>query len=71
MVEFAVFLYGLCAGLILMIAQRHQREERPMSPMVTAVGWGLLSMSSILALLLFALALAVAMGASVPISTGG
>jgi hypothetical protein len=71
MVEIAVFLYGLCAGLILMIAHRSQREARPLSPMVTAVGWGLMSMSSILALLLFALALAMAMGAAGPLMTGG
>lgn len=67
MLEFAVFLYGLVAGVVLLTTQRNQREARPNPLMVQALGWGLLSMSSILSLLLFAVALAGAMGASGPI----
>jgi hypothetical protein len=66
MMQFAVFLYGLCAGMILLIAQRNRREARPNPPMVMAMGWGLISMSSVLAVLLFAVALAMAMGATGP-----
>lgn len=66
MLEIAVFLYGLCAGLVLMIASRNQREARPNPAVVTAMGWGLLSMSSVLALLLATVAMAMAMGAHGP-----
>lgn len=66
MIEIAVFLYGLCAGMILLIAQRNRRESRPNPTVVTAMGWGLMSMSSVLAVLLFAVAFAMAMGASGP-----
>ncbi|MEZ0495444.1 hypothetical protein [Sphingomonas sp. IW22] len=67
MIEFAVFLYGLSAGLVLMIAQRAQREARPIPAVVNAMGWGLISMSSMLAILLFAVALAMAVGVGGPL----
>lgn len=65
-IEMAVFLYGLCAGLVLMIAQKNRREARPNPALVTAMGWGLLSMSSVLALLLGAVAFAMMLGATGP-----
>lgn len=64
--EIAVFLYGLCAGLVLMIASKNRREARPNPTVVTAMGWGLMSMSSVLALLLATVALAMALGAQGP-----
>lgn len=67
MLEIAIFLYGLLAGCTLLIARNNQRAARPNPAMVQAVGWGLMSMSSILSVLLFALALAAAMGASGPL----
>ncbi|PCD04710.1 hypothetical protein COC42_04830 [Sphingomonas spermidinifaciens] len=67
MLEIAVFLYGLCAGLVLMIATRNRREARPNPAVVTAMGWGLMSMSSVLALLLATVALAMALGAQGPL----
>jgi Na+/H+ antiporter NhaC len=66
MLEIAVFLYGLCAGLVLMIAQKNRREAKPNPAVVQAMGWGLMSMSSVLALLLFAVAFAMALGATGP-----
>lgn len=66
LIEIAIFLYGLCAGLVLMIASRNRREARPNPAVVTAMGWGLMSMSSVLALLLATVALAAAMGAHGP-----
>lgn len=65
--QIAVFLYGLCAGLVLMIAGKNQREAKPNPMLVTAMGWGLMSMSSVLALLLGTVALAAAMGAQGPV----
>ena len=66
LLEIAVFLYGLCAGLVLMIASRNQREAKPNPAVVTAMGWGLMSMSSVLALLLAAVAMAAMLGAQGP-----
>jgi hypothetical protein len=67
MLEFAVFLYGLLAGYVLLIGSQNARRDRPNPVMVQAVGWGLLSMSSILATLLFAVAIAIALGATGPL----
>lgn len=66
LLEIAVFLYGLCAGLVLMIASRNRREAKPNPAVVTAMGWGLMSMSSVLALLLAAVAMAAMLGAQGP-----
>jgi Ca2+/Na+ antiporter len=66
LLEIAIFLYGLCAGLVLMIASRNHREARPNPAVVTAMGWGLMSMSSVLALLLAAVVMAAMLGAQGP-----
>ena len=67
MAEFGVFIYAFMAGFVLMALQRNQRLQRPSSEMVTAVGWGLFSLSSTLAVLLGAVALALALGFHVPL----
>jgi len=66
MIEFTVFLYGLLTAFVLMSVEQNRRLERPNPSMVTAVGWGLFSMSSTLAVLLGAVALALALGMDVP-----
>lgn len=66
MIEFTVFLYGLLSAFVLMSAEQNRRLSRPNPAMVTAVGWGLFSMSSSLAILLGAVALALALGLDVP-----
>ncbi len=66
MIEFSVFIYGLLAGFVLLSAEQNRRQSRPNPTMVIAVGWGLFSMSSILAILFGAVALAIALGIQVP-----
>lgn len=66
MLEISVFLYGLLSAFVLISAEQNRRAARPNPAMVTAVGWGLFSMSSTLALLCGAVALAIALG--VPVS---
>jgi hypothetical protein len=66
MVEMVVFFYGLLAAFVLTSMHRNRKQARPSPKMVTAVGWGLFSMSSTLAVLLFAVALALSMGVNVP-----
>lgn len=66
MLEFTVFLYGLLSAFVLMSAEQNRRLSRPNPAMVTAVGWGLFSMSSSLAVLLGGVALALALGMDVP-----
>lgn len=66
MVEFSVFLYGLLTAFVLMSAKQNRRLARPNPAMVTAVGWGLFSMSSTLAVLMGGVALALALGVHIP-----
>lgn len=66
MIEFAIFLYGLLAAFVLLSAEQNRRMARPNPTMVTIVGWGLFSMSSSLAVLFGAAALAMALGVVVP-----
>ncbi len=66
MIEFTVFLYGLLTAFVLLAAEQNRRLERPNPAMVTAVGWGLFSMSSTLAVLLGGVALALVLGIEVP-----
>lgn len=66
MIEFTVFLYGLLSAFVLMSAEQNRRLERPNPAMVTAVGWGLFSMSSTLAVLLGGVALALTLGVEIP-----
>ncbi|KTF68556.1 hypothetical protein ACNFJ7_03190 [Sphingomonas sp. HT-1] len=67
MAEFFVFVYAMASGFVLLTMQRNRREQRQDSPMVTMVGWGLFSLSSTLALLMGAVALALAMGLQMPL----
>lgn len=65
MVEFSVFFYALLTSFVIVSMQRNAREQRPNPQMMTMVGWGLFSLSSTLAVLLGALALALALGLNV------
>lgn len=71
MAEFGIFFYAMLTGFVLMSLQRNQRLQRPSPQMVTMVGWGLFSLSSTLAVLLAGLAVALAMGVSLPIAETG
>ncbi len=66
MLEFSVFIYGLLTGFVLISAEQNRRAARPNPAMVTAVGWGLFSMSSTLAVLCSAVGIALLFGVSVP-----
>lgn len=67
MTEFLVFAYAMLAMFVILSMQRNKREQRADSQMVTMVGWGLFSLSSTLAVLLGAVALALALGANIPL----
>lgn len=66
MIEFSVFIYGMLSMFVLFAAAQNRRLERPNPQMVTVVGWGLFSMSSTLAVLFGAVALALLLGVHVP-----
>lgn len=66
MLEISVFLYGLLTGFVLISAEQNRRAARPNPAMVTAVGWGLFSMSSTLAILCGAVGIALLFGVAVP-----
>lgn len=70
MAEFFVFMYAMAAGFVLLTMQRNRREQRSDAPIVTLVGWGLFSLSSTLAVLLGAVALALALGMHMPLPAG-
>ncbi|WP_448664281.1 hypothetical protein ACG3SL_06285 [Sphingomonas sp. CJ20] len=70
MAEIFVFFYAMTAGFVLLAMQRNARAQRPNPQMVTLVGWGLFSLSSTLALLLGAVALALALGLHMPLPAG-
>jgi len=67
MTEFLVFMYAMLAMFVLITIQQNNRLERPTPQMVTMVGWGLFSLSSTLAVLMGAVALALLMGMNVPL----
>lgn len=67
MTEFLVFAYAMLAMFVIQSMARNHREERANSQVVTMVGWGLFSLSSTLAVLLGAVALALALGANIPL----
>ena len=69
MTEFLVFMYAMLAMFVVSAIQQNNRLQRPTSQMVTAVGWGLFSLSSTLAVLLGAVALALAFGLNIPLGT--
>lgn len=62
MAEFGIFIYAMLSSFVLAAIQRNRRLQRPSHQMVTAVGWGLFSLSTTLAAMLFALALVLALG---------
>jgi hypothetical protein len=70
MVEFVIFVYALLAMFVVEAMQRNARAQRPTSQMMTMVGWGLFSLSSTLAVLLGAVALALALGLHMPLPEG-
>lgn len=67
MTEFLVFAYAMLAMFVIQAMARNHREQRTSSQMVTLVGWGLFSLSSTLTVLLGAVALALALGANIPL----
>jgi hypothetical protein len=62
MAQFFIFVYAMLAMFVIEAIRRNQRLQRPSHQMVTAVGWGLFSLSSTLAVLLLGVAVALAMG---------
>lgn len=56
MINFAAFLYTLLAVFVLTSISRNRREQRPDTPILSLVGWGLMSASFTLAALLLGLA---------------
>lgn len=56
MLDFAVLIYCLLAGFVLMSVSRNRREQRPDAPMLALVGRGLMSASFTLFVLLLGLA---------------
>ena len=70
MTEFFIFVYTMLAIFVIQSMRQNQRMERPSPQMVTMVGWGLFSLSSTLAVLLGAVALALAMGLHMPLPVG-
>lgn len=70
MTEFFLLMYGLLAMFVIQSMRINQRRQRPSPQMVTLVGWGLFSLSSTLAVLLGAVALALALGLQMPLPAG-
>ena len=69
MTQFFVLMYGLLTMFVLLSIQRNQQMQRPTPQMVTMVGWGLFSLSSTLAVLFGAMAMALALGMQVPLGS--
>ncbi|RYE03712.1 MAG: hypothetical protein EOP61_03520 [Sphingomonadales bacterium] len=67
MAEFFIFIYAMLAMFVIQAMHTNRRAERPNPQMVTLVGWGLFSLSSTLAVLLGAVALALALGLHMPL----
>jgi len=67
MTEFFIFIYAMLAMFVIQSMRANQRQQRPNPQMVTLVGWGLFSLSSTLAILLGAVALALALGLKMPL----
>jgi hypothetical protein len=67
MTQFFIFLYAMLAVFVIQAMRRNQKLQRPSHQMVTMVGWGLFSLSSTLALLFVAVAVALLLGFNVPI----
>lgn len=69
MTEFFIFMYAMLTLFVVSAMQQNQRMQRPTPQMMTMVGWGLFSLSSTLAVLLGAVALALALGINIPLGT--
>lgn len=70
MTEFFILVYALLAMFVIHASRHNQRQQRPNPQVITLVGWGLFSLSSTLAVLLGAVALALALGAHMPLPAG-
>jgi hypothetical protein len=69
MTQFFVFMYAMLTMFVVLSIQRNQQLQEPTPQMVTLVGWGLVSLSSTLALLFGAVAMAMALGMQVPLGS--
>jgi len=69
MTQFFVLMYGMLTMFVLLSIQRNQQLQQPTPQMVTMVGWGLFSLSSTLAVLFGAVAMALAIGVQVPLGS--
>lgn len=69
MTEFFIFMYAMTAFFVVTSIRRNQIEQRTSSPALTLAGWGLFSLSSTLAVLMAAVAVAIALGMQVPLGT--
>lgn len=69
MTEFFLFMYATLTLFVVGAMQQNQRMQRPTPQMMTMVGWGLFSLSSTLATLLGAVAVALALGMNIPLGT--
>jgi cytochrome bd-type quinol oxidase subunit 2 len=67
MTDFFIFVYAMLTLFVLQAMGRNHRAQRPNPQMMTMVGWGLFSLSSTLAILLGAVALALALGLHMPL----
>lgn len=66
--QFAVFLYAMLTMVVLTSMKRNARLQQPSPQMMTMVGWGLFSFSSVLAVLMAGVAVALALGFQVPVA---
>lgn len=69
MTEFFLFMYATLTLFVVGAMQQNKRMQRPTPQMMTMVGWGLFSLSSTLATLLGAVAVALALGMNIPLGT--
>jgi fucose permease len=69
MTQFFVLMYGLLTMFVVLSMQRNQQMQQPTPQMMTMVGWGLFSLSSTLAILFGAVAMALALGVQVPLGS--
>ena len=70
MSDFLISCYAMLTMFVLVSMQRNVREQRPHSQLMTMAGWSLFSLSSTLAVLMGALALALACGVQMPLPAG-
>lgn len=56
MLTFATFFYGVLASFVMASISRNKREQRQHPQILTLFGWGMMSFSGVLAVLLLAYA---------------